>query len=432
MNLTILLSILGILIGTGYGFELGPHPPKNISHATLFNMTDNELLDSYKDLILYNKGFRVNSLINGSEGSDELEQFMKKYLTDILAESEPIIITVKEESSNNSNYGVTSYFTKVRNLITFTNLAWTFFSIVFLIAFFALFGRFIILMSLMIPQYVYELVGYQTSFLLTYFPKQWGWVYSEWFMIVGALALFPLVSITVDTRRPFGFSNLSVTKAISYVLTILWALITISHNSTTMGFFTCLALMTGLGFSFFALPICYVIGFREENSIPQIMSASFMMLSGSLLSSFQLLNVSPYVYSYIKPFETGALFMGTLVFTIGLLIVSSKSYIREHCKALAKCEDWTSGRLHDGFIFKYLHVQMVSAFMYTTLLYIGTVYDINTLKSIVGTTFFLFIMEKEIELTWDKLSTSWFLLFISIVGGTLTYYIRDHPEYFIF
>src|SRR5690606_30204777 len=89
-------------------------------------------------------------------------------------------------------------------------------------------------------------------------------------------------------------------------------------------------------------------------------------------------------------FGSGMLFVGTFVYHCGLLIVSSKYYLREI----------------DGH---YWSLQAVTVLSGIAALYIGSVYELGMLRGISGTFFCLYVLEKYFEIPWKNVGWAWAL-----------------------
>ncbi len=111
---------------------------------------------------------------------------------------------------------------------------------------------------------------------------------------------------------------------------------------------------------------------------------------------------------YWRPFHPGCLRLGTFVYFLGLLILSSRFY-PEKIYALAQ-------------------ILMLASALSAT--YIGMVFSINQLQSIAGTFFMMWLLEKYLEIGWD---TSTFMT-VGLMGlsGILygfSVFVHLHPEF---
>ena len=135
------------------------------------------------------------------------------------------------------------------------------------------------------------------------------------------------------------------------------------------------------------------------------MGASFL-----LIAFYSIVRILDLNIPYFHIFSTGALFMGTFVYFLGLLIICNKWYPHE-----------------DGG--HYAIHQILAVASGIAALAIGSIFAISQLQQIGGTFFFLYLIEKYTEIPFSK-HWGWFIF---ILGGLLYLgglFMSSHPEYF--
>ncbi len=232
----------------------------------------------------------------------------------------------------------------------------------------------IILVKINLPVEFYEAAGYALSGFLLIYGNSCSESVRDFVTFPGAFLGCGMLVASIAIHK-LGEKFTSV--AYFSVITIFLATCAIlTHNSIT-GFATAIALMSALGFSVIALPGCYVIGFdsrdgKEQAVIARATSAGFL-----LILVFGILRVLGSTTSAAHLFEGGALWMGSFVGYLGLLIASSR---------------WYDG--HKNYILK----QAVVLVAGVAALFFGSVFGIGELQKIGGTFFVLWMVEKFLEI----------------------------------
>lgn len=295
---------------------------------------------------------------------------------------------------------------KFAGLITFVNVMWCF-AIVVGVACFAYLARdlivslmtvFVLLASL--PLIVYEVICYLASSGVILYATRLGPETAPYVALTGCLLFAAALGLTFRER---GFPKI---EAASFLLAIAWGATAVKFDSQLIGFFAVIALMSGLGFSAASTPLCYAIGFRDRDAIGRATSASFMILAAY---------VAAHVYGQSNPiakiFEPGALFMGTFVGYIGVLISSSRFY----CEASDN---------------SYALRQVFAVALGVAALYFGSVWQISELQKIGGTFFALYIIEKFTDIPAG--STRGYALIGLVLSGAVYWFslvFKQNPDF---
>ncbi len=164
-------------------------------------------------------------------------------------------------------------------------------------------------------------------------------------------------------------------------------------------------MLAALGFSVLVTPLCYCFGFDDEASLGRATTAAFAMLAG-----FVLLRVFGASVPGLNVFESGALFLGSFVGYLGLLIASSRWY---------------------GHKKNYALFQIVTIAAGVAALLVGSLCGIGELQKIGGTFFVLYLMEKPFEIPVEsKRAYAAIGLFVAALLFGFCWYVRANPETF--
>lgn len=154
-------------------------------------------------------------------------------------------------------------------------------------------------------------------------------------------------------------------------LMVVWAIVALAYGSSLIGFIAVIALMGALGFSILITPLTYCIGFKDEAAIGRATTAAFLILG------FFILLRQQDALADLLVFEKGALWMGSFVGYLGLLIASTRWYDSK---------------------FDYPVMQLVTIIAGMGALFFGSVLAIPELLGIGGTFFVLYLLEKPFEI----------------------------------
>jgi hypothetical protein len=107
------------------------------------------------------------------------------------------------------------------------------------------------------------------------------------------------------------------------VMLVVFGAATLISGSNWMGGFAALSLIVLLGFAGEVIPFCYVIGFRDNDTLARETSAALVMTA-----IFMGLHAAHISNPTVRVFEPGALVVGGFVGYFGLLIAGSDWYRR--------------------------------------------------------------------------------------------------------
>lgn len=248
-----------------------------------------------------------------------------------------------------------------------------------------------------IPKEIYETLGFVVSVALIVSTGHFDETNRLWPLLGGSLLFGAMLLITNELHhwmmkhdRLFG------------ILFIVWSVVALYYQDSTVGFIAAGAFMGMVGFSAAVIPCGYVIGFQDKDSLARATTAGFIMLIG-----FVLMKV--FGITTLHVFEKGALWFGAFVGYLGILIASSV---------------WYEGRRAS-----YIVMQLVTVVLGMAAIAIGSVFAIQPLLGIGGTFFVLYLIEKPFEI--PNKSTTGFAaigLGVSAALGLGVWWAQNHMD----
>ncbi len=191
------------------------------------------------------------------------------------------------------------------------------------------------------------------------------------------------------------------------ILFVVWTINALAYQSSILGFIAVMALQAALGFSAIVMPLCYFIGFHNKEAIPRTMAASLLLV---------LIYAGVYIAglrgTYFDVFAPGVYVMGTLAYFVGVLIVSSRFYADTRRR--------------------WLQMQALAIISGVVALFIGSVWQIEAIQGIGGTFFFLYLIERYLEIPGLGKRWAWALLGLGILLYMASLVITQYPQFFIF
>lgn len=262
-----------------------------------------------------------------------------------------------------------------------------------------------------LPYELYEIVAWAACFTGLLSQRLWPMT-AYWLVIPGAMAVLPCFWLTKALHFPGLDTRGASARAASTVCLVIWGSFALLYRNPLLGFLAVAALQTRLGFSVFAMPLCYFFGFTEKDAIPRSMGASFIMLAVYVFGSSA--GAGHWILDVFGP---AMLKLGAFVYFTGCLIVSNRYYHRA---------------AHDSAVdAQYVLLQLLTIMSGSAALYLGALLEIPVLSGIGGTFFALFLVEKYLEIPWRKVGWSWGLLGLSLGLYFLAGFATAHPRYFI-
>lgn len=160
-----------------------------------------------------------------------------------------------------------------------------------------------------------------------------------------------------------------------------------------------------MGFLFAACPFGFVIGFESRQATLQCLAASAILVL--TFSGLRLAGASP---ALLRPFATGAMVLGNVMYFLALLILSHRSRLTSD---------------HGGGAYMLSNGLMLTSLLCALL--VGFVFGVDAMRNTAATFFVLWLMEKQIEIDWGA---AWLVVVFAncVALFFLAHYLHVHPE----
>ena len=237
-----------------------------------------------------------------------------------------------------------------------------------------------------IPKGVYEVLFYSASLALTFggLTLASGGQYAG---LVGTLGFAGSLMFTAWVHK-------LASKPMRYfgVVMLYAGIAAFLYQSTLIGYVAVLAFLAMGGFAASMGGLCYAIGFKDEAAVPRGTASAFALLAGYVV--FRAVGMPD---AYLSVFAPGAYFLGSFVFFLGLLILSSKFYRSSY--------------------FSWNLIMLVAALVG---IWLGGVLGIPDLSKMAGSFLVLWVLEKWFEIpAGSVLGYS----FLTVIGCGIGYFI---------
>ncbi|MBI2463240.1 MAG: hypothetical protein HYV65_03355 [Candidatus Spechtbacteria bacterium] len=232
--------------------------------------------------------------------------------------------------------------------------------------------RWLIEIFLHVPEEVYEVLLYIASIGLVV-SGHWVSAINQLWPVLGGSLLFGVALTITAALHPVQFNK---PDRFFGILFLVWSAVALYYQNEVVGFIAVAAFMGMLGFSVLIAPGMYALGFEDEDAVAKATTAAFMVLG-----VFVGLHVLRTTIPYMQVFEQGALWMGSFVGYLGLLIASSRWY---------------------GNARTYPIMQVTTILLGFAAIAVGSVFGVPQLLGIGGTFFVLYLIEKPFEIPVDS------------------------------
>ena len=288
-------------------------------------------------------------------------------------------------------------------VISFANIIAVLAGVIVMISLTILIGIYIIPLIASLPSTIWETLFYLISFYLMIF------VHNSWVIFFGCLGFLATLAFSIKSHfRTNKYSGLVA----SWMCFFAWTFVAIYQQHREAGYLAIMALESAFGFVVFVGELVIMIGFQNEKIIPSGTIASFILiLIGIILHVQRRSNI------LTTPFTEPLLFLGTFVYFIGLLILSSRLYTRQN-----------EGQFKTWFL------QFITFFSGLAAMFFGPMFEIPFIQAIGGTMFVIWLLEKYIEIVpWKtKLKVVLSLWGYGLLLYGCAYFLKTYPQYFIF
>jgi hypothetical protein len=290
------------------------------------------------------------------------------------------------------------------SIISFSNVVAVLAGVTVFIAGSMLIGIFVLPRMAVIPVDVWRNILYFLAFSFMFLNSH------SWLVFLGCLIFLTALSLTFQLHRTRHRRNKNI-QVMSWILFAVWSAAALYQQNREAGYLAIMALESALGFVVIQGELITAIGFEDEKLIPSsTLSSLCLVLIGSFLH-MTCINV------FTIPFTRPLLFIGTFVYFIGLIILSSRLYYNKH---------------NNQDLFWLL--QGVSFLSGLLSMLFGPLFGIPFIQAVGGTMFVFWLLEKYAELmSWRDVSSIAVNLFgFGIVMYGAAYFLRAFPENFIF
>lgn len=305
------------------------------------------------------------------------------------------------------------------NLFTLVNIMWATSVVMIASAFSWIFALYILPFFIGMPIGLLEFFAYFLNGSLFLAASELAnsspHTFSHIFLAMLACLAVPLsytLSIYIHCQE-FAHENFEfIFKAGVWLCTVVWFMVAIYFSSQIIAIIAILALFTALGFIFLSLPFCYIIGFSSESVIPRSMSVAFYFIVLYVFVTTQNFDSNP-LWNVFRPAILG---LGTFIFFLSGLIISNR---------------WYHGSLSlSTELLHYLWTNILVCVCGLLAIAFGSLFPkLSLLKSVGGTFFSFFLLEKYLEIPWNQVGFLWIMFGLGIMLYLLSWFINDHPEY---
>ena len=324
-------------------------------------------------------------------------------------------ITTEEEMWEVLDYfispdGGISKAKKSAGLFTFTNVLLIIAIIGVVFAAGAAFVQFVVPFLASMPAAVQIIMAYLCAISVVVVADQvCGEAIKNYVALTGCIGIGAAYAFHLDKIKTGQKVNIALILSPVF---IVWFILALYFQSKMIGFITVMALQAMLGFAVWVGPLCTAIGFQDDDQIPRAFFSSLGLLAIYIGNALGAFGSSAGVKKNMAVFELGVFFMGTFVYFLSLMILSSRYYYSPQRKIVV--------------------YNIVSVLSGLAAFGLGALTPQLGIFRGVGSTFFVFfLLQKWSEIRWGNCWS------IGLLGGAgLVYlsclFIKSHTEYFVF
>lgn len=300
---------------------------------------------------------------------------------------------------------------KIVGAASFVNIIWVFSIGLAAVCILALLKEWLWFLITLLPAHVYEVIAYIVSvgFIIDAFakeitgPENAPFVALTGCVFVGMSILFScfIHGVTMKPKKYFG------------ILLPVFGTVAVLLESPMIGFGAIVCLMAAMGFSIWIGTLCYGFGFEEEDALIRASLVGLFLVILVALSRIVSnaagigVTLTP---PFLRIFELGALWMGSFVGYLGLLIASFTYYRRS--------------RRIPTVVAKLLMVIFCLGGMF-----VGSLWNIGVLKTMATVYFALFLLELPAEVRPESV-TAWACtgLLVAAIGWGGSLWVKSHMD----
>lgn len=219
---------------------------------------------------------------------------------------------------------------------------------------------------------------------------------------------YSLKRLDTHSNRSEFFKVTTFSTLFLFLNVVFYAIVAIYLNSLSMGYICIAALMSLVGFNVGFGPGFIAVGYNNKDVIP---SATFSALAILLCGAYFKITNPTIVLNINQLFVPGMLWLGSFVYFISLLIMSSKYYALTF-------DTNVQGQV-------YSQMQFVAIVSGLFAIYFGMFFEISQLYGIAGTITTIYFVEKIYEIS-PKGSGIYLIFFASLVVMLINTHIRSY------
>lgn len=240
--------------------------------------------------------------------------------------------------------------------------------------------------------HVLELMCYSLSGMIMFYSAHLPKSYGVYMVLVGSIVYGMSIARSLDTYNIAQLKSEKIHCAIACILfSFMNIVLTNYYNSKLCGLIAIFSLYYGLGFS-------VEVGFQITDALSCNALTSLCFVAGTLFAKN---------YEYTGPYLTPTFIAGPVAYFSYLLIIASK------------------------YTDSYAQNQMWMIISLVAMLFVGMVYNAQSIVNVTITYGMLYILEKILEIKFWKQKLSLSLFALSLLLFRIGLYLHAHPKFLV-